>query len=122
MLQLNFPQVVEGLFAKSLSIERPFRRAVDDALQKDGGGVLRAERRTAHAQSACGLLTRQSDRLEGVGSGGSMPSRNGITCPMVTIQLPEGNARARCSFRGETELSSVASLTALVAVLNFPER
>src|SRR5438093_6619683 len=23
-----------------------------------------------------------------------MPSRNGITCPMVTIQLPEGNARA----------------------------
>src|SRR2546421_11580428 len=69
MLQLNFPQVVEGLFAKSLSIERPFRRAVDDALQKDGGGVLRAERRTAHAQSACGLLTRQSDRLEGGGSG-----------------------------------------------------
>ena len=70
MLQLNFPQVVEGLFAKSLSIERPSRRAIDDALQKDGGGVLRAERRTAHAQSACGLLTRQPDRLEGVGRGG----------------------------------------------------
>src|SRR5438445_193497 len=35
MLQLNLPQVVEGLFAKSLSIKRPSRRAIDAAAVAD---------------------------------------------------------------------------------------
>src|SRR2546423_8188906 len=52
MLQFNFPQVVEGLFAKPLSIERPSRRAIVDALHKDGVGWISAQRRTPLDQSS----------------------------------------------------------------------